>query len=102
VSSNEGRTWSQPLTIGAPWWNIASAPVMGYFFNEWWIGDYSQVVEVPGRGFATNTIQGKPLASGAPAPEITGFQSAIVAQIAVRGGGDPHATRVRSRRHHLR
>lgn len=82
VSSDQGRTWSPPLRIGAPWWNFASAPVMA-FFGGYWVGDYSQVAAVPGQGSAVAVVQGKPLADDPQAPEITGLQSAIVTEIAV-------------------
>src|SRR5262249_49487324 len=57
VSGDAGRTWSRGVTIGAPWWNMASAPVM-VFFGSWWVGDYTQVAAVPGRGFAVAVVQG--------------------------------------------
>jgi hypothetical protein len=84
VSSDEGHTWSSPLTIGAPWWNMASAPVM-VFFGSWWVGDYTQVAAVPGRGFAVAVVQGKPVGDGAGAPPVTGLQSVIVAEVAASG-----------------
>jgi hypothetical protein len=83
VSGDEGETWSDRLTVGAAWWNYASAPIQTYFFESVRLGDYQQVAAVPHRGFATVTIEGDQLVPGPHAPEITGLQSAVVGEIRV-------------------
>lgn len=87
VSDDAGQTWSAPLTIGAPWWNYASAPVQNYFFESVRLGDYQGITAVPHRGFATVTIEGQELEHGPNSPEITGLQSTVVGQIAVSPQG---------------
>jgi len=81
VSSDLGRTWSEPQTIGAPWWNVASAGLKNFTFG-YWVGEYFSVRATAG-GFATVTIQGTPLARSRQSPQIIGENSVVTAQVRV-------------------
>lgn len=80
VSGDGGRTWSQAATVGAPWWNLASAPVQTEFFFQVRLGDYQQLAGRPG-GFATVTIEGDALQGSQQNPNIEGLQAALVSEI---------------------
>jgi hypothetical protein len=77
LSTNRGRTWSAPATIGASWWNTASTLVPPQYFA----GDYQNIVADPGtnRGFVSVTVQGQPLPGGSLGPPITGLTGVLVA-----------------------
>lgn len=89
VSDTGGQTWSRPATVGAPWWNFASAPIQTEFFELVRIGDYQQLAGYPG-GFASATIEGQALAPDLKGPEPVGFQPAIVSEIATSPFGQGH------------
>ena len=102
VSGNGGRTWSQAATVGAPWWNLASAPIQTEFFYEVRLGDYQQLAGLPG-GFATVTIEGDALDGGQHDPNIEGLQAALVSEITTGVDGARARTPARTRRRrHIR
>lgn len=92
ASSDGGHTWSQAATVGAAWWNLASAPVQTEFFYQVRLGDYQQLAGLPG-GFATVTIEGDALTASPDNPNIEGLQAALVSEIRTAGDA-PHS------RHH--
>jgi Neuraminidase (sialidase) len=77
LSTNRGRTWSAPATVGASWWNTASTLVPPQYFA----GDYQTIVADPGPngGFVSVTVQGRPLPGGSQGPHLTGATGVIVA-----------------------
>ncbi len=77
LSTNRGRTWSAPATVGASWWNTASTLVPPQYFA----GDYQNIVADPGTngGFVSVTVQGRPLPGGSQGPHITGATGVLVA-----------------------
>lgn len=80
VSSDRGQSWSRATTVGARWWNFASAPIQTEFFYEVRLGDYQQLAGLPG-GFATITIEGDALTRSRHVPNIDGLQAALVSEI---------------------
>jgi hypothetical protein len=106
VSSDGGHTWSPAATVGAAWWNLASAPIQTEFFFEVRLGDYQQLAGLPG-GFATVTIEGDALTAGQHDPNIEGLQAALVSEIRTGHGGHPmrkhaHTKPMRHFRRHRR
>ena len=97
VSRTGGQTWSRPATVGARWWNFASAPIQTEFFEQVRIGDYQQLAGVP-RGFAAATIEGEPLARDLKSPEPEGMQPAIVSEITTPPFGESRRGRDGRRR----
>lgn len=69
---------SQPITIGASWYN-AYSPADG---KNWRNGDYIQVRGTPD-GFATVAPQGQPLVAGRHAVKVHGVDGIVVAQIKI-------------------
>jgi hypothetical protein len=86
VSRDGGHTWSPAATVGAAWWNLASAPVQTEFFYQVRLGDYQQLAGLPG-GFATITIEGDALDTSQQNPDIEGLQAALVSEISTRVDG---------------
>jgi hypothetical protein len=99
-SSDRGHTWSKAATIGAHWWNFASAPIQTEFFFEVRLGDYQQLAGFPG-GFATVTIEGDALESSHDNPPIEGLQAALVSEIRTRADAH-HASKHASTKRHSR
>src|SRR4029079_850358 len=54
TSSDSGRSWSRPVTLGARWWDLASGARGTGGFSGYFIGDYQALAPVPG-GFTTIT-----------------------------------------------
>jgi len=77
LSVNGGRTWSAAATVGASWFNQATALVAPQYF----LGDYQNIVADPGvnGGFVSVTVQGQPLPGGSQGPSITGNTGVLVA-----------------------
>lgn len=82
VSSNGGMRWSEPVTLGAASWNLASGIRGSGGFSGYFVGDYQSLA--PTRdGFTTATVQGEPLATGAP--PINGDTGVMIANIDTHG-----------------
>jgi len=99
VSGDGGHTWSNTATVGAPWWNLASAPNQTEFFYQVRLGDYQQLAGLPG-GFATVTIEGDALDASQATPNIEGLQAALVSEI--RTPLDSHHVRKHAGARHKR
>jgi hypothetical protein len=84
VSTDAGRSWSSPLTLGAAWWNLASALRGSGGFSGYFVGDYQALAAAP-NGFATATVQGQPLVPGAP--PVNGDNGVMVANVLAAGRG---------------
>jgi len=67
------------VTVGSPWWNLASGARGTGGFSGYFIGDYQSLAALPG-GFTTITVQGQPLA-GPAGPRIHGDTGVVVATI---------------------
>ena len=82
VSSDGGHRWSDPVTLGASAWNLASGLRGSGGFSGYFVGDYQALAATPG-GFTTVTVQGQPLVAGAP--PIGGATGVMVANLDVAG-----------------
>lgn len=67
------------VTVGSPWWNLASGARGTGGFSGYFIGDYQSLAALPG-GFTTSTVQGQPL-TGPGRPTINGDTGVVVATI---------------------
>jgi hypothetical protein len=84
VSSDWGRTWSAPISIGNPAWNLADGLRGSGGFSGYFVGDYQALASTPS-GFSTITVQGRPLGASRHAPAVTGKNGVMVSTILVRG-----------------
>ncbi len=78
VSHDGGRSWGRAVTIGAPWWDLASGARGTGGFSGYFVGDYQSLAAVPA-GFTTATVQGRALVAGGPA--VTGDTGTVVATV---------------------
>jgi hypothetical protein len=81
-SATLGASWSRPVTVGAPWWNLASGARGTGGFSGYFIGDY-QALAAAGPGFTTITVAGRPLVRGTTDLDISGQTGVIVATVAL-------------------
>lgn len=72
---------SNPVTVGAAWWNLYSPT----YASEWRQGDYIQVRATPD-GFVTIAPQGPPIVAGPEAVNVEGnVDGVVVANIKIHG-----------------
>jgi hypothetical protein len=78
ISTPTGEA-DRAVTVGSPWWNLASGARGTGGFSGYFVGDYQSLAALPG-GFTTVTVQGQPLA-GPGRPMINGDTGVVVATI---------------------
>ncbi|MEP6814044.1 MAG: hypothetical protein ABI873_00685 [Marmoricola sp.] len=79
-SRDAGASWAKAVTVGAPWWNLASGARGTGGFSGYFIGDYQSLAAIPA-GFTTATVQGQLLLNPQAQPAITGDTGMMVAII---------------------
>jgi hypothetical protein len=79
-SRDTGATWGPAVTVGAPWWNLASGARGTGGFSGYFVGDYQSLASAA-CGFTTITVQGKALVDANDQPPITGDTGVMVAVI---------------------
>jgi hypothetical protein len=77
ASSDDGRHWTKPITVGAPWWNVFSL----------YVGDYHSLAATPS-GYITVAPEGVALVPDVHNPSIIGQAGIIGAEINVRGSDE--------------
>ena len=82
TSNDAGKSWSEPVTLGASAWNLGSGIRGSGGFSGYFVGDYQALAPTPG-GYTTATVQGEPLEAGAP--PIHGNTGVMVANVDIPG-----------------
>ena len=81
--SGDGRALGSEVTVGARWWNMATALRGSGGFSGYFLGDYQSLQAMPG-GFTTVAVQGPALSKRGPTPRIHGANGVMVSNVYVQ------------------